>query len=70
MEPQDVQVETRDAAVPCPYCKQTARKNTYPDRPWPETIKNAEDTTDLLGQVICDNPECHYRDFILWSYKT
>ena len=70
MEPQNVQVETRDADVPCPDCKQTARKNTYPDRPWSETIKNAEDTTGLIGMAFCDNPECPYRDPIHWSHKT
>ena len=30
-----------------------------------------KNTTDLLGQAICDNPECHYKkDVIFWFYKT
>ena len=60
MEPQHVRVETLDAEVPCPYCKQTARKEgPPPGRPWPEpwdeTIKDA---TDLIAMAFCDNPEC------------
>ena len=71
MEPQDVQVETRDSDVPCPYCKQNTRKTIRPDRPHDGTSRNAENTTDLLGQAICDNPECHYKkDVIFWFYKT
>ena len=51
MEPQHVRVETLDAEVLCPYCKQTARKEgPPPGRPWPEpwdeTIKDA---TDLIA---------------------
>ena len=70
MESQHVRVETQDADVPCPACKQTARKEALPGKPWPEpwdeTIKDA---TDLTAMAFCENPECLNRDPIHWSYK-
>ena len=74
MEPQHVRVETLDAEVLCPYCKQTARKEGPPPgrswpEPWDETIKDA---TDLIAMAFCDNPECLKclnKNPIHWSYK-
>ena len=64
-----VLVETRDADVNCPDCKQTARKTEdYPGRPWPKIFKNGEYMRGLQGRAICDNPECHRANFE-WSYK-
>ena len=56
-----------------PIANKLRIKNTYPDRPWPETIKNAENATGLIGMAFCDNPECLTclnKDPIHWSYKT